>query len=224
MFKKKIDEEIFLNREYEKALEIIEQNPESLGAQKGFIYLQKGDYQKAYDVYDEYGMDYQKGFCALLMGDYELARDIWYKSPDSPATSWGKVLLGILQARIDGIPSFLQVRNYMESTLYYFFESNQIEYAERLISAKEFFADCNIEAYKYIGRTLMNQEKYMDLAQDYLEMAAKVLPQDYEAYYLLGRLHLSLNDKVQAKRCLEQALRINEYHVPTKNILEDNFN
>lgn len=224
MLRKERNEDIFLNREYDKALNVIQQNPDGFGVGKGFIYLQKGDYKIAFDEFDKEGLTYQKGFCALLMGDYDLAKEIWYSSEESPAISWGKVLLGLLKSRLDGIPSFLQVRNYMESTLYYFFEAGQVEYAEKLISAKEFLADCNIEAYKYIGRTLMEYSEYKDLAQEYLKEATCVLPQDYEAFYLLGCLFIEDGEMDKAKDSLEQALRINEYHLPTRHILEANFN
>lgn len=182
----------------------------------GFLYLETKDYKKAEKYFSENGMLFQQGFCKLLMGDKLAAREIWYSAEDNPAIAWGKTLLGIIDQKLEAIPTFLQVRNFAEMTLYYLFESNQIDFAHKLVCAKEFLADCNVESYKYIGRVLMYMDEYDDLAYDYLERAIDEIPTDAEAHFQMGEWYMKHEKFESALRCYRRILELNPYHTPAK--------
>jgi tetratricopeptide (TPR) repeat protein len=185
----------------------------------GFLYLENKDYVSAEKYFAQHHMAFQQGFCRILQGDKAKARTIWYMAKESTAIVWGKVLLGILDQRLEAIPTFLQVRNFLEMTLHYLFKSGQSDFAYKLISAKEFFADCNIEAYKYIGRVLMDNGEE-EIALEYLQKAIDIIPQDYEAYFYLGELYLR-NDNIQkAVKSYKRVLELNPYHTPAAKILK----
>lgn len=181
----------------------------------GFLYLETNDYISAEKFFAERKMHFQQGFCKLLIGDKTSARQIWYSAEENSAIAWGKTLLGILEQRLEAIPSFLQVRNFAEMTLHYFSKSNQIDFFYKLVSAKEFLADCNIETYKYIGRVLMDNN-YEDLAFDYLKKAIREIPTDAEAYFQLGELYLMKNQAKSALECFNKILEFNPHHTPAK--------
>lgn len=218
MLSKEEIKSLFEDKQYLKVLQDAESNP-YLSDYLGFLYLETGDYQKAEEVFLSQGMFYQQGFCKLLQGDKISARKIWYSAQANPAIIWGKVLLGIIDYKLEAIPTFLQVRNFAESTLHYLFKSNQIDFAHKLIGAKEFLADCNIETYKYFGRVFIDNN-LEELAFDYLQKAIDVIPKDYEAYFHLGDLYLKNKDEKMAAKSYRRVLELNPYHTPAAKILK----
>ncbi|MEI8377908.1 MAG: tetratricopeptide repeat protein [bacterium] len=210
-------EEIKLLFEQKQYLEILQKGTNSCYVKDylGFLYLETKDYAAAEKFFAEQKMYFQQGFCKLLMGDKASARQIWYSAEENPAIAWGKTLLGILDQRLEAIPSFLQVRNFAEMTLHYFFKSNQTDFAYKLVSAKEFLSDCNVESYKYIGRVLMDNN-YEDLAFDYLKKAIDEIPSDAEAYFQLGELYLLRHEPNQALKSFKKILEFNPCHAPAK--------
>jgi len=204
--------------EYKKALKNIPNSQKT--SYFGLILLENGEYQKACDFFKKQKNYYSEGFCHLLQGNLKKAREIWYQAPESPAISWGKTILGIINYKLEAIPSFLQIRNFLEMTLHYLLNSPQRELAYRLIEAKEFLADCNIETYKYIGRVLAYHDME-ELAVEYLEKAISEIPQDYEAIFVLAELYLKNNDIKKAIKYLEQTLYVNKYHTPAMRILKE---
>lgn len=209
---------LFEDKQYLKVLQDAGNNP-YLDDYLGFLYLETGNYDKAEKFFEDSGKLYQQGFCKLLQGDKASARKIWYSAQENSAIIWGKVLLGILDYKLEAIPTFLQVRNFAESTLHYLFKANQTEFAHKLIGAKEFLADCNIETYKYFGRVFIDNN-LEDLAFDYLQKAIDVIPQDYEAYFHLGDWYLKNKNIAMAKKSYKRVLEINPYHTPAAKILE----
>lgn len=210
-------EDIKLLFEKKQYLEILQEGTNNCLVKDylGFLYLETKDYEGAERFFAEQKMHFQQGFCKLLMGDKAAARQIWYSAEDNPAIAWGKTLLGILEQRLEAIPSFLQVRNFAEMTLHYFFKSNQKDFAYKLVSSKEFLADCNLESYKYIARVLMEND-FEDLAFDYLKKAIEEIPSDAEAYFQLGELYLWRKEPKLALECFRKILEYNPYHVPAK--------
>lgn len=210
-------EEIKLLFEKKQYLEILQEGTNNCHVKEhlGLLYLETKDYVNAEKYFAEQDKPFQQGFCKLLMGDKASARQIWYSAEENSAISWGKVLLGILDHKLEAIPSFLQVRNFAEMTLHYLFKSNQVDFAYKLVGAKEFLADCNLEAYKYIGRVLRDNN-YEDLAFDYMKKAIAEIPTDGEAYFQLGELYLDRNDPKSALASFKKILELNPEHSPAK--------
>lgn len=218
MLSKEEIKSLFEKKQYLEVLQDAESNP-YLSDYLGFLCLETGDYARAEKFFEDNEMPYQHGFCKLLQGDKISARKIWYSASENPAIIWGKVLLGILDYKLEAIPTFLQVRNFAESTLHYLFKSKQDEFAHKLIGAKEFLSDCNLETYKYFGRVFVDNG-LEDLAFDYLQKAIDVIPQDYEAYFHLGDLYLKNKNKEMAIKSYRRVLEINPHHTPAAKILK----
>lgn len=189
----------------------------------GLLFLETQNWEKAEEFFKEKNKIFQYGFCRLLQGDKITPRRLWYSVPESPAVIWGKVILGVLDQKLEGIPSFLQVRNFLESTLTYLFRAKQFDFAYKLIGAKEFFADCNIESYKYIARVLMDNG-HEDLAFEYFDKSIDVIPQDYESFFHLGELYFRKGDRKTAIASYTRVLELNPYHTPAAKILKNLIN
>ncbi len=213
---------LFEKKQYFEVLQGAKDTPELIDY-LGFLFLESRDYDSAEKFFSEQKMYYQEGLCRILKGDKISARKLWYSVPEDIAISWGKVLLGILDQKLEAIPTFLQVRNFLESTLNYLFKAGQTDFAHKLIGAKDFFADCNIESYKYIGRVLMDNG-YEDLAFEYFYKSISLIPQDYEAYFHLGELYLRKNDLQKAINSYKSVLELNPYHTPAEKILKKLIN
>lgn len=213
---------LFEKKQYFEVLQGAKDTP-YLSDYLGFVLLETGAYAQAEEFFAEQKKYYQQGLCMLLRGDKASARKLWYSVPEDTAIVWGKVILGIFDQKLEAIPSFLQVRNFLETTLYYLFKAKQDDFAYKLVGAKEFFADCNIEAYKYIGKILM-ENNHEDLALEYFDKATDVVPQDYEAYFYLGELYLRKDLRGNAIASYSRVLELNPYHTPALKILKNLIN
>lgn len=218
MLSKEEIKSLFEKKQYFEVLQGAEDTP-YLMDYLGFLFLESGDYDSAEKFFSDQKLYYQEGLCKILKGDKTSTRKLWYSVPENIAISWGKVFLGVLDQKLEAIPTFLQVRNFLESTLNYLFKAKQTDFAYKLIGAKDFFADCNIESYKYIGRVLMDNG-HEDLAFEYFNKSINLIPQDYEAYFHLGELYLRQNNIQKAIYSYKKVLELNPYHTPAEKILK----
>lgn len=220
---KKIYELTYEQKDYNGALEEIEKvNPTSeieLLEIQAFCCFETAQYQKAAQLYQKLGYGFQEGFCKLLNGDEQAAKEIWNKTSESPAVLWGQIIIGILESKISHFPTYFQIRNFFESTLSYMFEAQRYEYVEKLVSAKEFFAEFNIESYRIIGKVLL-ENNWLNLSKQYLEKAISELPQDYEAYYLLGLWYYQNKEYPKAKYFLKRCIDINDYYCSAAKLIK----
>jgi tetratricopeptide (TPR) repeat protein len=183
-------------------------------------YFENGEYEKAEHLYGLAGNSYQEGFCKLLCGNETGAKNAWYSASENSAIMWGKALLGFINLRVDFVPSFLQVRNFFESTLNYLMKANQIDYTESLISCEEVLADVNLETYKFIGRSLFNSG-YQNLSFEYFEKSRKNIPHDPEIYYYLGLYSLHIKDYGETEKFMRKCLELNNMFTPARAILKN---
>lgn len=186
---------------------------------EAFCLFETKQYDKAAELYKKLNLPFQEGFCYLLTGNITKAKEIWNKTPDSSAVLWGQTVIGIIESKINHFPTYFQIRNYLESTLSYLFEAKRYDYIEKLISAKEFLAEFNIESYRIIGKVLL-EYNWFNLSKQYLEKSVGELPQDYEAYYLLGLWYYQNNEPKKAKYFLRRCVDINDYYCAASKLID----
>jgi len=184
----------------------------------GLIYLEKKEYQKAAEIYKEIDEKYQAGYCELLMGNEEDARKLWYSAPDSEPCEWGKSLLDFIHLKRAKRPTFLQIRNHLETDIGYFIQADKLKYAENLIKNDDVFISVNLEAYKLIGRTLLNHGFY-NMARKYLLKSLQILPDESETLYFLGRYNYLIGAYGESKKVIEKCLENNPNYTPAKDLL-----
>jgi tetratricopeptide (TPR) repeat protein len=220
----KIYELAYEKKDYETVIDKIKEalshnEDKNLETVLAFCYTETHRYKEAAELYHKLELNYQEGFCHLLSGNDKKAKEIWLASENNPGIIWGKIIAGILESQVDEFPTYFQIRNNLESTLTYLFEAKKTEYLEKIIGAKQFLAEFNIESYRIIGKVLL-ENNYTQLAKEYLEKAITELPQDYEAYYFLGLWYYQNKEPQKAKYFFQRCLDINEYYCSASNMID----
>ena len=218
--------EVLINKDYKKAVEILNnikeiEEPDLLKlfhSTLGLAYLESGEYQKAAEIYRQTGRKYPAGFCELLAGNEEAARMLWESAPDSSPCRWGKCVLDFIKLRKGPVPTYLQIRNYLETDLGYFIQANKLTYAENLMKNDTVFISVNLESYKLIGRVLLNFG-FMNLAKKYFIKSLGVVPDDSESYYYLGQYYYKIGAYGDSKSAIEKSLAYNQNHTPSRKLL-----
>lgn len=182
-------------------------------------YMENTDYENASKVFHSINEFYQEGFCELLQGNIDKARDIWTNLKENSIVQWGLALLGFITLEAHLIPSFLQVRNYLECDIAYFIKAGKIKYAENLLAYSDFLATVHPEAFKFIGKALFHNG-YPNLAMNYFDKSKELIPNDSEIYYLIAQYMYSREAYYEAKQTLKKCLKLNKSYLPAKWLLE----
>ncbi len=182
-------------------------------------YFEKGEYQKAARLYKDLDLHYESGFSELLSGDKKQADFYWTKAKETPAIQWGRALIGFINLRLDRIPTFFQIRNFLENDLGYLLKAKQLEFAENLISCEDIMIDINIETYKFIGRALMNNG-YPELCLDFYKKSRNLISNDPEVYYLIAQYYFENKNYLSAIDNAKLCLSFNTGYFPASTIIE----
>ncbi|OGI03452.1 MAG: hypothetical protein A2Y25_10670 [Candidatus Melainabacteria bacterium GWF2_37_15] len=215
--------EVLVNKNYKKAVEILNsikeiEDIEIFYNTLGLAYLESGEYGKAAEIYKQSGKKYPAGFCELLSGNEEAAKKLWESAPDSSPCRWGKCVLDFIKLRKGPVPTYLQIRNHLETDLGYFIQADKLRYAENLMKNDTVFISVNLESYKLIGRVLLNFG-FMNMAKKYFIKSLGVVPDDAESYYYLGQYYYKIGAYGDSKSAIEKSLAYNQSHTPSRKLL-----
>lgn len=183
-------------------------------------YLENKEYEKAKEIYLKMNAFYQVGFCELLMGNLVEAKRCWNRTVRSEVSNWSRAFTCLVEGHVADEPTFLGIRNHLETDLGYLLRANQIDFAENLISMIDVLADINLESYKFVGRSLLNNG-FENQSVKYLIMGQKALPGDPEIYYHLGQYSLSVGAKEEAKSMFNHCILISPSYTPAKDRLRE---
>lgn len=186
-------------------------------------HIENLDLEKAKDVYLANNLYYQAGFCDFLQGNVDQAKRLWQSSPDSEAKHWGLGLHAMCRGFIDYMfykPTYLGIRNHLEADLGYFIRFQQIKFVNSVISVAPELVDINPETFKFIGRALYNNGRIHE-SVNFLMEAQKILPNDPEIYYQLGRYSMSVNANDEAKTMFNHCLMLSPFYTPAKDRLSE---
>jgi len=218
--------EILVNKNPQKVIcnfnELINTNKENVEELKNVLalaFFENKNYSEAAKIYYELKKYYQAGFCELLLGNKAKAKNIWFNAEDSGAICWARCLIDLIEVKIDLIPTFLQIRNHLESDLSYFIQAYKIEYAENVIQCGDFLADINPETNKFIGKALMNSG-YPNLSVNFFIKSRELIPNDPEVYYYLAQYSFETGAISEARHFLKQCLDLNISYTPAKKLLD----
>jgi tetratricopeptide (TPR) repeat protein len=185
------------------------------------VHLEEKDYKKASLIYSKLGMLYEFGRCELLQGNISNTQDIWNNiKVDSPASLWGRSLLEFINLYVVHVPTFFQIRAFLEVDLDAMLNANLITYCENLVNGAHLLATSNQESYKFIGRVFVNNNHF-DLAHIYLQRAKELCYIDPEVHYLLAMCYLNSKDIDMAKKSLNTSLEKGFGYYPAKRMLAE---
>ncbi|MBS4760676.1 MAG: hypothetical protein KHX03_08285 [Clostridium sp.] len=214
--------EFFAKKNYSYLKEVLKNS--SSNYEKGFlarIYLEEKNYQKAAELYEQAGMLFEYGRCQLLQGEFNKTKDIWGSiKEENPAVLWGKSLLEFINLYVINIPTFFQIRAFLEVDLDALLNANLITYCENIVNGAHLLAQNNQESYKFIGRVFVNNG-YFDLADLFLQKAKDVCYVDPEVHFLLAKCYIHNKDIQSARKALETSLEKGFGYYPAKKLLDE---
>lgn len=182
--------------------------------------LELQQYDKAAIIFEKIGCLYEFGRCELLCGRYDNAKKIWHSiKDDTPATLWGKSLLEFINLYVVHVPTFFQIRAFLEVDLDALMRANQLQFCENIVNGAHLFEKNNQESYKFIGRVFLNNN-YIDLALLFLQKAKDICYIDPEVHFMLAKCYLHKQDKTNAIKALNVSLEKGFGYFPAKRLLE----
>lgn len=218
---KKAEKLIFTYRDSLSAIDLLKyENFEEAKKLLAFSYFDTTQYYEASEVYKELNFAYQYGYCSLLMGDLKEAKQAFMMAKESSAQQWGLCIVDFISLKVERIPTFLQIRQFLEYDICNLLKAKKLELAENLISADEFLLQINPETYKYIGKALFNNG-FGSLGLKYFAKSQKIIPNDSEIYFHLAQYSVQVKSYYDARQMLRQSIDLNSTYTPAKALLEE---
>lgn len=221
MNRKDLLNDFYVTKNYNKLKDIL--NDSTIASEKEIlarIHLEEKNYKTASEIYKDLGMTYEYGRCELLMGHYDLTSELWKSiKEDSPPVMWGKSLLEFINLYVIHIPTFFQIRAFLEVDFDALLNAKMISYCENIANGAHLFAQNNQESYKFIGRVFVNNG-YFDLAELFLNRAKDICYVDPEVHFLLAKCYINSNDTKKAKESLLTSIEKGYGYYPAKKLLE----
>ena len=183
-------------------------------------YLESGKYEEAKDIYLSFNANYQAGYCNILRGNLEEAKKCWVNCSQSEVKHWSRCLETMLLGHIDFIPTFLNIRNHLETDLGYLLRAKQEYFCNNIMRLADDLIQINLESYKFIGRSLLNNG-YEHVSVNYLLKSRDILPNDPEIYYHLGQYSLQVGAISEAETMFNHCLLISPSYSPASDRLKE---
>lgn len=189
----------------------------------GYASWQRKNYRKAAEAFDKANNSFLTGYVRLLSGDVPKAlkafSSLHEPSEDAPkANHWGYTLLGLVTGQLQSFPTILQMRQHLERDVAHLAAAGQQGMVNNLCQYAPILIQVNTEAYKFIGRGLLNSG-YTEQALGWLLMAHQININDPELYYHLGEAYVAQNQPQLAKRSLNQCLMMTDMYPPATVLL-----
>ena len=138
----------------------------------------------------------EHGYAAILSGDLDSAKAV-FECIDSPRSHWGITLIGILSGCIERLPSYFDIRNFLEIDLDFLIKNEKIHYIEMVLSSLDKLTEINQEVYKYAAR-VMYENGFFKTAKDYMDKSKHIFYKDPELHYMYAKYYLK-------EQCCEDA-------------------
>lgn len=162
----------------------------------------------------------ESGYCKLLSGKLEDALAIFKSLSDEDLrANWAVKLIGFINGRIVDLPSYFQIRNFLEIDLNLLIEAKKPEYIDNILGAADYLYEINPESYKFIARAMI-YNNFHDVAFHYLKKAKEKFYYDPELHLMLANCYLKNNEKFLAKQSINNCLRILPNYFPARKLLE----
>lgn len=176
--------------------------------------LENGKIDDCIKYFKENKFNLEYGYALMLSGDLDSAQRI-FSSIDSRRADWALKIIPLMQGRISDKPTYFQIRSFLEIDLTLLFKAGQKEYVQYILGGADIFQNINRESYKFIGRALL-KNGYTESAKMFLDKSLSDFYRDPELHYLFVEYYLMNNDYVNAKRAVENCLKVNPDYFPAK--------
>lgn len=182
-------------------------------------YLTNAQVDKCEKFFKENNYALEYGYCELLKGNTEKAKEILAPIRENDLRAdWAYLFTQFMNNYIQFMPSYLQVRSFLELDIALLLKAKQLEAVENVINACDIFYQINQESYKFIARVMLNYN-YPTIAKIYLNRGVERSYNDPELHFLYGNYHLLYKNKVLAKHEFETCLEVLPGYFPAKMML-----
>lgn len=162
-------------------------------------------------------------YCKLLSGDINTSKIEFSKiAKFDRRADWGKKLIQFIEGYITNVPSYFQIRNFLEIDLNLLIHNGQLQFVENIICGADLFYSINPESYKFISRVMLNND-FTEVALYYLNMAKEKFFNDPEMHFMLANCYVKKNEIPAAREAIKNCLTILPEYFPAKK-LQDKLN
>lgn len=159
------------------------------------------------------------GYCRLLLGDANGAKSAFTKvSNQDFRADWGEKLIQFIQGYVTHVPSYFQIRNFLEIDLNLLIKAGQPDFVESIINGADLFYSINPESYKFISRVMFFND-FADVALYYLNKAKDKFYYDPEMHFMMANCYLKKGEKHLARESLKNCLTILPEYFPARKLL-----
>lgn len=187
---------------------------------KAKLFLTEGSIDKCEDFFRENNYQLEYGYCKMLKNEVNEARKIFTAIRDNDIRAdWAYLFIQFMNNYIQFMPSYLQVRNFLEIDIALLLKAGLSEAAENVINACDIFYQINQESYKFIARVMFNYG-YPSVAKIFLDRGVERCYNDPELHFLYGNYYLHYDNLTLAKHEFETSLEVLPDYYPAKMMLK----
>jgi tetratricopeptide (TPR) repeat protein len=157
----------------------------------------------------------EAGYCYLILDKLDKAQECFeIANKNDIRGHWGQLLIQMITGKISMVPTYFEVRNFLEADLDIFITYCKGDYVEKIIRYCDFLAVYNLECYKFIGRAFWSHNLRVP-AMFFLNRAKDKLYNDPELHYLLAYIYYTDDKDMQkCKKELDTCLNILPEYAP----------
>ncbi len=184
-----------------------------------------GDISRSKVFFAKNGYALEAAYCKLLSDDLKNAKQLFLKLKDTDnRANWGYKIIEIFQNKgdeyvyYDKMPTYFQLRNFLEVDLNILITYNKGDYVQMLCAYSDIFAEINAESYKFFARAFYfnNYDKFAD----YFNMKAKdKFYNDPELHYQIAMINYNRGNIDEAKKYCLSCLHILDEYYPAVKLL-----
>lgn len=186
-----------------------------------------GDLKDAKKFFAKNGFTLEYAYCKLLEDDLKGSKQLFSKIKDIDNRAlWGYKIVSILQKKFteheinyDEMPTFFQLRNFLEVDLNLLIKYNKGNYVEILCGYSDIFASINAESYKFYTRAFYFNN-YNKFAEYFANKAKDFFYNDPELHYQIALMKYNAGAKEEAKNYCLSCLHILKEYFPAINMLK----
>lgn len=182
--------------------------------------LLAGDYASVESFFERNNHIVEYGYCKLLSGDIGWAKSIFGgASGHDFRANWAQKLVQFIEGRVTSMPSYFQIRNFLEIDLNILIAARKPEYVENIINGADLFYSINQESYKFIARVMLFND-FNGVALHYLKKAKDKFYYDPEMHLMLANCYAKAGENLKARQSINSCLTILPDYLPAKKLLE----
>lgn len=178
-----------------------------------------GDFFSAENFFLQNNFVLEYAYCKLLSGDLESAKAEFSKIEEVDfRADWAKKLIQFIEGYVLNVPSYFQVRNFLEIDLNLLIKTHQSQFVENIINGADLFYSVNPESYKFISRVMFYND-FIDIALYYLKKAKEKFYYDPEMHFMFANCYIKKGEIPMAKEAIKNCLAILPEYFPAKKLL-----